>query len=98
MFRKVKPTMNWQAYVTQMPHCDPRVLHAPGECEYCDKHPDWQALRLAWGIAFTNWEPEEHELPCPANHARGQGVNNWSGNVAKKDLAGGRDVSTSRKN
>lgn len=26
----------------QMPHCDAYVLHAPGVCEYCDRHPDWQ--------------------------------------------------------
>lgn len=39
--------------IKQFPHCDSRVLHAPGKCEFCDKHPDWQDLRLAWGIAFT---------------------------------------------
>jgi hypothetical protein len=43
--------------IAQFPHCDQRVLHAPGECEYCDRHPDWQALRKAWGIAFTGHAP-----------------------------------------
>lgn len=39
------------------PHCDSRVLHEPSECEYCDGHPEWQALRKAWGIAFTGHPP-----------------------------------------
>ena len=39
------------------PHCDQRVLHAPGECQYCDMCPEWQQLRVAWGIAFTGHAP-----------------------------------------
>lgn len=39
--------------IAQFPHCDSRVLHGPGECRYCDSHPEWQELRQAWGIAFT---------------------------------------------
>lgn len=35
------------------PHCDQRILHAPGECRHCDAFPDWQELRAKWGIAFT---------------------------------------------
>jgi len=45
------------AEIGQFPHCDQRVLHALGECEYCDRHPEWQALREAWGIAFTGHPP-----------------------------------------
>ncbi|MEU7174649.1 MULTISPECIES: hypothetical protein [Micromonospora] len=41
-----------------MPHCDQAVLHAPGECTYCDAHPDWQELRQLWGIAFTGHTPK----------------------------------------
>jgi len=62
------------------PHCDTRILHSPGECEYCDDYPDWQNLRKLWGIAFTGHEPEEikfadgevhaRELPCPADFNR----------------------------
>jgi len=44
------------------PHCDSRVLHAPGECEFCDQRPEWQALRQAWGIAFTGHVPKA-DLP-----------------------------------
>lgn len=84
MFRKIEP----KAFVfpIQFPHCDPRVLHAPGECEFCDKHDEWQALRMAWGIAFTGWEPdpEKKELPCPANFARGDKCQIWPGNKPQK--------------
>lgn len=41
----------------RFPHCDSRILHRAGECEYCDAHPEWQALRVAWGIAFTGHVP-----------------------------------------
>lgn len=51
----------------QFPHCDARVLHAPGECEYCDRHADWQELRQAWGIAFTGHSPN----PVSANDDEG---------------------------
>ena len=84
MFKRVEPKSNRVAsQISQFPHCDQRILHAPGECEYCDAHPDWQALRIHWGIAFTGYEPEGTELPCPANHARGENVNKWYGNVAR---------------
>lgn len=74
--------------IQQFPHCDQRILHAPGECEYCDEHPDWQALRLAWSIAFTGWTPDEtknkqKELPCPADYNRGDNHKLWPGNTAR---------------
>ena len=68
----------------QLPHCDSRVLHEPGNCEYCDRHPDWQALREAWGISFTGRPPGPGMLPCPADAARpaGSGADHrrWAGN------------------
>jgi hypothetical protein len=39
------------------PHCNPKVLHAPGECRYCDDHPDWQKLRKAWELPFSDYDP-----------------------------------------
>lgn len=36
----------------RFPHADPKVLHAPGDCGYCDAKPIWQALRLAWNVPF----------------------------------------------
>jgi hypothetical protein len=56
--------------ITQFPHCDPRILHGPHDrCEYCDRHPEWQALRQAWGIAFTGHRPAS-ELPECGYRAR----------------------------
>ncbi len=74
----------------QFPHCEARILHAPGECEYCDLHPDWQELRRVWGIAFTG-EPATgvdgyKQLPCPADYNRGNRHTGWGGNVARMPL------------
>jgi len=69
MYKRVKP-ITPDAQVPAPPHGDRRILHAPGECRYCDKFEDWQALRQLWGIAFTGYTPEGTELPCPADHAR----------------------------
>lgn len=82
MFKKTKVQFDVYSVIQQFPHCDQRILHGPGECAYCDRHSDWQALRLAWGIAFTGWEPEEKELPCPADYDRGDVHSRWYGNVA----------------
>jgi hypothetical protein len=69
------------------PHCDQSVLHAPGECRYCDAHPDWQAYRKVAGIAFTGREPAALypggplEAPCPSDLRRGRGqAHTWGGN------------------
>jgi len=82
MFKRLEaPKIEIRNYLEQFPHCDQRILHAPGECNYCDKHPDWQALRQAWGIAFTGYTPEGTELPDPATHARPlDKVHAWGGN------------------
>lgn len=67
--------------IGQFPHCDQRILHAPGECEFCDHYPEWQAIREAWGIMFTGYEPEAGELPCPADYARPRVIHDaWGGN------------------
>lgn len=55
------------------PHCDQRILHAPGDCWACDLYPDWQKLRELWGIAFTGHQPTDGQLPCPADAARPPG-------------------------
>lgn len=87
MFRKIIPKEVTHR-IEQFPHCDQRILHAPGECEYCDHHAEWQALRVAWGIAFTGYEPEGLELPCPATKARGESIlNKWPGNIPVKKTA-----------
>lgn len=80
----------------QFPHCDSYILHAPGECEFCDSNPEWQALRIAWGIAFTGHSarlrpPKEFGrsdpvLPCPADLTRPPNSSSdhrrWGGNTA----------------
>jgi hypothetical protein len=53
------------------PHCDSAVLHAPGECEYCDGRPEWQSLREAWGIAFTGHAPRASLPECGAKRSWG---------------------------
>lgn len=84
MFKRVEPKKVIEHYV-QFPHCDARVLHAPGECKFCDLNPNWQYLRQVWGIAFTGYQPEEKELPCPADYARGDSHKLWSGNTARPE-------------
>lgn len=66
-------------------HCDQRILHAPGECPFCDEYPVAQALRVQWGIAFSGQQPtDEQPLPCPADAAVAAGrrgdYNQWPGN------------------
>lgn len=65
--------------IKQFPHCDPRILHAPGVCKYCDDHPEWQELRETWGICFTG-EFAEGFTPCPADVDRGEKHAQWGGN------------------
>lgn len=70
--------------IPQFPHCDQSVLHAPMECQFCDGHPDWQQLRLLWGIAFTGHTPEAEQVACPSDHRRGRGgAHVWHGNTPK---------------
>lgn len=85
MFKKIKPLEKVEKTLPfpQFPHCDQRILHAPGECQHCDYHGEWQALRIAWGICFTGFEPEANELPCPADYVRGDSHKLWGGNIAK---------------
>src|SRR5271154_6810087 len=81
-------------HIHQMPHCDQRVLHSPEDnCKYCNERPEWQAVRIMWGIAFTGRSyddkgrpskgPHGNVLqPCPAEAERGmESLNGWHGNV-----------------
>jgi hypothetical protein len=67
----------------QYPHCDALVLHAPEECKYCDKFPYLQCVREHWKIAFSGYEPDEKELPCPADFQRPGKSQRWSGNIPR---------------
>lgn len=64
----------------QFPHCDAAVLHAPGECQFCDMHPDWQEYRQWARINFTG-HYSENKAPCPSEHFRSvETINRWPGN------------------
>jgi hypothetical protein len=63
------------------PHCDSLVLHAPTECRYCDRHPDWQHDREARGINFTGHN-DPGKQPDPATVRRTQAVLEHSGEFA----------------
>jgi hypothetical protein len=70
-----------------LPHCDQSALHAPGECTACDTFPQWQALRVIWGVSFTGHTPKESgaKIPCPSDYIRGiGGAHNWPGNQPSK--------------
>ncbi|SRR5258708_24877162 len=69
--------------IKQFPHCDSKILHKPGECEYCDGHPDWQELRTLWNVNFTGHYDLDKML-CPAEQYRDKSVmDQWSGNGAR---------------
>lgn len=69
--------------IGSFPHCDPKVLHQPMECKYCDMHPDWQLLRDAWGINWTGHYVDGKEK-CPSEKARPLSIiNRWPGNTAR---------------
>lgn len=79
--------------ITQMPHCDQSILHAPGECRYCDMHPDWQEYREAARINFSG-QHDVDKAPCPSEHFRPAEVRDrWPGNRAYLD-GGPLDLNT----
>jgi hypothetical protein len=67
--------------IAQAPHCDQRILHSRGVCEYCDRYPDRQAIRLANRILCTNEDPQDGWRACPAIEVRGkESCEYWPGN------------------
>lgn len=76
----------------QWPHCESRILHAPGECAYCDERPELQMIRETWGICYTGHAPtSQTPIPCPADLAVSKGeradFNKWYGNVPKSTVS-----------
>jgi hypothetical protein len=66
------------------PHCDPFVLHAPGVCEFCDKHPAWQQERSVDRVNFTG-QHDPDRAPCPSQTRRSlAAVERWPGNRPTK--------------
>lgn len=67
------------------PHCDALVLHAPGECKYCDRYPDAQQWRIINKINFTGHNDPD-KAQCPAEQRRKLAtINRWYGNVARPE-------------
>lgn len=68
----------------KMPHCDQYVLHAPGECKYCDMYPEAQQKRVADKINFTGHH-EHGKTVCPSEERRSiKIIHNWYGNAPTK--------------
>lgn len=66
------------------PHCDERVLHKPGNCQYCDMYPEAQQKRVDERVNFTGHTDADKRL-CPADIARGIGnAHMWHGNRPSK--------------
>lgn len=69
--------------MAEFPHCDSRVLHAPGKCRFCDMHPEMQKEREQQKISFTGEPARSGWFPCPAEQARSSSnLNAWHGNRA----------------
>lgn len=63
------------------PHCDSRILHSKqAGCVYCNNHPSWQELRIAWNMNFTDTN-DPKKTPCPAVLARPDTHGHWHGNM-----------------
>lgn len=74
----------------RFPHCDHRIVHAPGECNICDEYsPMLQYIREMYNINYTGHHDivnsrGEQMLPDPAEVARPLSIiNRWGGNTAK---------------
>jgi len=70
--------MDIDIYSAPFPHCDSRVLHAPGECEHCDHYPTLQRVRENNGIPFSG----EGGSPDEKFRAR-EVIDRWPGNRAR---------------
>ena len=89
IFRRDEPPTDFEYHPPQvngqdmpMAHCDNLILHAPGECQYCDHYPMAQALRDWWQINFTGHH-DTTKLPCPSTLRRTDEVRDlWYGNVS----------------
>lgn len=80
--RPVEPTGRSDGPTAYAPHCDSSILHAPGECRFCDEFPAWQAYRAVARVNFTG-HAEEGLAPCPSEHFRSPATRDrWHGNVA----------------
>jgi hypothetical protein len=79
--------VNAKDLAVSYPHCDARVLHQPGECSICDLYPEDQQDRITDGIKYTGKDDRpigDLKFPCPAEEARGDNCQRWTGNLPKR--------------
>lgn len=66
------------------PHCDPRILHAPDECDYCASAVNLQEERRRLDVC--NSGRTDRKWPCPVEKARSLvGAHKWQGNAPVKE-------------
>jgi hypothetical protein len=66
------------------PHCDDLVLHAPGECKFCDWEMEAQAERVRARVNFTGHRDAD-KVACPSELRRSLStIERWGGNRAAK--------------
>lgn len=70
--------------VARYPHCDVKVLHAPGKCDFCDMYPEMQQWRIDSNTQFTGEDYSEDQIWDPAQIIRPlEIIERWYGNVPK---------------
>lgn len=69
------------------PHCNTEVLHAPGECEFCDKYPERQQGRI---VSKTPFSPVDQAWP--GNRPEGYRDFNYLPSLAPRDWPRTRSV------
>lgn len=86
-------TVQGEPLILVSAHCDNRVLHSPGYCNYCDQEgAEAQQQRLRLGVSFTN-QPDRGKYPDPALTFRDEeSINGWGGNQPHGDGVTEEDI------
>lgn len=70
---------NWVAEGNLYPHCDNRVLHSPGVCDFCDKADTLQQYRRMLGLKYTD-ELQANDALLPGQDRTRASADAWGGN------------------
>lgn len=70
---------NWAAEGHLFPHCDERVLHSPGLCEFCDKAEVLQKYRQMLNLSYTD-ELQANDPLLPGEDRSRASADAWGGN------------------
>lgn len=71
------------AWEQPFPHCDPRVLHSPGVCDYCDKVPALQEYRRMCGLPYVD-DLQVTDAILPGENRDRRSAEAWGGNQPRK--------------